>query len=278
DRFIENARMARPTQAVTPVSEETVEEHRSKDMTAKSDRTGNGGNTGKKSGNHNNRRNNNNRRRKNGNRRNNGGNRNRNNKGPNNPPNEDIGMEEFEAYAGPASEDGPIMDLSELKLKTASELMDMAQEMGLDNLSRMRKQDLIFAMLKAHAGSGERIYGDGVLEILSDGFGFLRSGQASYIAGPDDIYVSPSQIRRFALRTGDSISGRIRPPKESEGYFALLKVDTINEDPPEKTHNKVLFENLTPLFPTERLVMELGNGSSEDLTARTIDLVAPFGK
>ncbi|HLQ85069.1 MAG TPA: transcription termination factor Rho [Salinisphaeraceae bacterium] len=170
------------------------------------------------------------------------------------------------------------MDLSELKLKTAAELMEMAQEMGMDNISRMRKQDLIFAMLKAHAGSGERIFGDGVLEILSDGFGFLRSGQASYIAGPDDIYVSPSQIRRFALRTGDTISGRIRPPKDSERYFALLKVDTINEDPPEKSRNKVLFENLTPLFPTERLVMELGNGSTEDLTARTIDLVAPFGK
>src|SRR5699024_7098046 len=181
-----------------------------------------------------------------------------NNKGPHNPPNEDIGMEEFEAYAGPASEDGPIMDLSELKLKTAAELMKMAQDMGLDNLSRMRKQDLIFAMLKAHAGSGERIFGDGVLEVLSDGFGFLRSEQASYIAGPDDIYVSPSQIRRFSLRTGDTISGRIRPPKESERYFALLKVDTINDDAPEKTRNKVLFENLTPLFPTERLVMELG--------------------
>ena len=255
------------------MSEETAEERRSrKDTSGKNTRSANG-----HSNNH--RRN---RRRKNGSGgkgRNQGGNRGgRHHKGASNPPNEDIGIEEFEAYAGPASEDGPIMDLSELKLKTAAELMEMAQEMGMENISRMRKHDLIFAMLKTHAGNGQRIYGDGVLEILSDGFGFLRSGQASYVAGPDDIYVSPSQIRRFALRTGDSISGRIRPPKESERYFALLKVDTINEDPPEKTHNKVLFENLTPLFPTERLVMELGNGSSEDLTARTIDLVAPFGK
>ncbi|WP_434547908.1 transcription termination factor Rho [Salinisphaera dokdonensis] len=171
-----------------------------------------------------------------------------------------------------------MLNLSELKQKTAAELMEMAQEMGLENLTRMRKQDLIFAMLKAHAKSGERIYGDGVLETLSDGFGFLRASESSYMAGPDDIYVSPSQIRRFSLRTGDTVSGRIRPPKESERYFALLKVDEINEDPPEKSKGKVLFENLTPLFPTERLHMELGNGSTEDITARTIDLVAPFGK
>ncbi|MFC3102639.1 transcription termination factor Rho [Salinisphaera aquimarina] len=171
-----------------------------------------------------------------------------------------------------------MLNLSELKQKTAAELMEMAQEMGLDNLTRMRKQDLIFAMLKGHAKSGERIYGDGVLETLSDGFGFLRASESSYMAGPDDIYVSPSQIRRFSLRTGDTVSGRIRPPKESERYFALLKVDEINEDPPEKSKGKVLFENLTPLFPTERLIMELGNGSTEDITARTIDLVAPFGR
>ena len=200
-----------------------------------------------------------------------------NNKGPNNPPNEDIDEAEFEAYAGVAG-DGPILNLTELKRKTAAELMESAQEMELENISRLRKQELIFAMLKAHAKSGERIYGDGVLEILSDGFGFLRSNETSYMAGPDDIYVSPSQIRRFSLRTGDNIRGRIRPPKESERYFALLKVDDINEDPPEKSKGKVLFENLTPLFPTERLHMEIGNGSTEDITARTIDLVSPMGK
>lgn len=253
------------------MSEETVDERQSKDSN-----NNNGGNGGG-----NNRRG---RRRKNSGGpnkpRNNNGNRNKGggpNKGGNNPPNEDIDEAEFEAYAG-APGDGPILNLSELKQKTASELMEMAQEMDLENISRMRKQDLIFAMLKGHAKSGERIYGDGVLEILSDGFGFLRSGESSYMAGPDDIYVSPSQIRRFALRTGDTISGRIRPPKESERYFALLKVDEINNDPPEKSKGKVLFENLTPLFPTERLTMELGNGSTEDITARTIDLVAPFGK
>ncbi len=261
------------------MSEETLEDRPNKDSNANSDRgpTGNNrrprrrknGGSGGGGGGGNKPRNNN------GNR---SGGRSNAGKGPNNPPNEDIDEEEFEAYAGPASEDGPIMDLTELKLKTAAELMEMAQALDLDNISRTRKQDLIFAMLKAHARSGERIYGDGVLEILSDGFGFLRSGQASYMAGPDDIYVSPSQIRRFSLRTGDSISGRIRPPKDSERYFALLKVDTINEDPPERSKGKVLFENLTPLFPTERLVMELGNGSTEDITARTIDLVAPFGK
>ena len=200
-----------------------------------------------------------------------------NNKGPNNPPNEDIDEAEFEAYAGVAG-DGPILNLTELKRKTAAELMESAQEMELENISRLRKQELIFAMLKAHAKSGERIYGDGVLEILADGFGFLRSNETSYMAGPDDIYVSPSQIRRFSLRTGDNIRGRIRPPKESERYFALLKVDDINEDPPEKSKGKVLFENLTPLFPTERLHMEIGNGSTEDITARTIDLVSPIGK
>ena len=251
------------------MSEETVDERQSKDS------NNNGGNGG------NNRRG---RRRKNSNGpnkpRNNNGNRGKGggpNKGGNNPPNEDIDEAEFEAYAGVAG-DGPILNLSELKQKTAAELMEMAQDMQLENLSRMRKQDLIFAMLKGHAKSGERIYGDGVLEILSDGFGFLRSNESSYMAGPDDIYVSPSQIRRFSLRTGDNIEGRIRPPKESERYFALLKVDKINEDPPEKSKGKVLFENLTPLFPTERLHMELGNGSTEDITARTIDLVAPFGK
>ncbi len=170
------------------------------------------------------------------------------------------------------------MNLTELKKKSVPELLDIAKEMGLDNLGRSRKQDVIFAILKRHAKSGEDIYGDGVLEILQDGFGFLRSAEGSYLAGPDDIYVSPSQIRRFNLRTGDTISGKIRPPKDSERYFALLKVDQINFDKPENAKNKILFENLTPLFAQERLKMELGNGSTEDLTARVIDLVCPMGK
>ncbi|MDG2176759.1 MAG: transcription termination factor Rho [Gammaproteobacteria bacterium] len=170
------------------------------------------------------------------------------------------------------------MNLSELKTKPISELLETAHEMGLDNVSRTRKQDVIFHMLKRHAKNGEDIYGDGVLEILQDGFGFLRSSDASYLAGPDDIYVSPSQIRRFNLRTGDTIAGKIRPPKEGERYFALLKVNEVNFDKPENSRQKVLFENLTPLFPDERLILESGNGSSEDLSARVIDLVAPIGK
>jgi len=170
------------------------------------------------------------------------------------------------------------MNLTELKQKSASELIDIANTLGLEGMARSRKQDIIFAILKAQAKKGEDIYGDGVLEILQDGFGFLRSGDSSYLAGPDDIYVSPSQIRRFSLRTGDTVSGKIRPPKEGERYFALLKVDQINFESPETTKNKVLFENLTPLFANERLTMEIGNGSTEDLTARVIDLVSPIGK
>ncbi|GAB0153371.1 MULTISPECIES: transcription termination factor Rho [Marinobacterium] len=170
------------------------------------------------------------------------------------------------------------MNLTELKLKSVPELLDIAIEMGLDNMARSRKQDVIFAILKKHAKSGEDIYGDGVLEILQDGFGFLRSADSSYLAGPDDIYVSPSQIRRFNLRTGDTISGKIRPPKDGERYFALLKVNEINYDRPENAKNKILFENLTPLFAQQRMRMEIGNGSTEDLTARVIDLVCPMGK
>ena len=170
------------------------------------------------------------------------------------------------------------MNLTELKKKSMPQLLEIAESMNLENLARSRKQDVIFSILKAHAKSGEDIYGDGVLEILSDGFGFLRSADSSYLAGPDDIYVSPSQIRRFNLRKGDSISGKIRPPKDGERYFALLKVDEINFDKPENAKNKILFENLTPLFPQERLTMEQGNGSTEDLTARIIDLVCPIGK
>ncbi|MGM0564450.1 MAG: transcription termination factor Rho [Pseudomonadota bacterium] len=170
------------------------------------------------------------------------------------------------------------MHLTELKKKPVAELTEQAQEMGIDNIGRSRKQDIIFAMLKKHAKSGEDIFGDGVLEILPDGFGFLRSGDSSYLAGPDDIYVSPSQIRRFTLRTGDTISGKIRPPKDGERYFALLKVDQINYDTPENAKRKILFENLTALHAEDRMRLESGNGSSEDITSRVIDIVAPFGK
>lgn len=170
------------------------------------------------------------------------------------------------------------MNLTELKAKPVTELLEIARDMGLDNLARSRKQDVIFSILKRHARSGEDIYGEGTLEILQDGFGFLRSPDSSYLAGPDDIYVSPSQIRRFNLRTGDSISGKIRPPKDSERYFALLKVNEINFSKPEAAKNKVLFENLTPLFPIDRLMLEAGNGSTEDLSARIIDLTSPIGK
>jgi transcription termination factor Rho len=156
--------------------------------------------------------------------------------------------------------------------------VELAESMGLENLARSRKQDIIFSILKAHAKNGENIFGEGVLEILQDGFGFLRSADSSYLAGPDDIYVSPSQIRRFNLRTGDTVSGLIRPPKDGERYFALLKVGNINTDAPENSKSKVLFENLTPLFPKKRLKLEQGNGSTEDLTARIIDMVAPIGK
>ena len=170
------------------------------------------------------------------------------------------------------------MNLTELKQQPASELITLSETLGLDNLARSRKQDVIFEILKAHAKKGEDIYGDGVLEILQDGFGFLRSVGSSYLAGPDDMYVSPSQIRRFNLRTGDNVSGKIRPPKNGERYFALLKINEINFEPPEKAKHKILFENLTPLFADERLILEVGNGSTEDLTPRIIDLVAPIGK
>lgn len=170
------------------------------------------------------------------------------------------------------------MHLTELKKKPIGELIEIAASIGLENVARNRKQDIIFSILKRHAKSGEDISGGGVLEILSDGFGFLRSSDSSYLAGPDDIYVSPSQIRRFNLRTGDTIAGKIRPPKDGERYFAMLKVEDINFDAPENARNKILFENLTPLFPDERITLEAGNGSSEDLTGRIIDLVSPIGK
>lgn len=170
------------------------------------------------------------------------------------------------------------MNLTDLKLMPVPELLELAQSMKVQGMARTRKQDLIFSILKAHAKKGEDIYGGGVLEILQDGFGFLRSEDSSYLAGPDDIYVSPSQIRRFSMRTGDTITGKIRPPKDNERYFALLKIDEINYDKPENSRNKILFENFTPLFANERFNLEKGNGSTEDITARTIELVAPIGK
>jgi transcription termination factor Rho len=170
------------------------------------------------------------------------------------------------------------MNLTTLKAMPISKLVEVATNYGVENMARSRKQDIIFSLLKAHARKGEGIYGEGVLEILQDGFGFLRSADGSYLAGPDDIYVSPAQIRRFNLRTGDSITGIIRPPKDGERYFALMKVGEINFDSPENARSKVLFENLTPLHPTQRLKLERGNGSTEDLTARAIDLCAPIGK
>jgi transcription termination factor Rho len=170
------------------------------------------------------------------------------------------------------------MNLTELKNTPVSELVKLGESMGLENLARLRKQDIIFSILKAHAKSGEDIFGNGVLEILQDGFGFLRSADSSYLAGPDDIYVSPSQIRRFNLRTGDTVGGKIRPPKDGERYFALLKINEVNFDRPENSRNKILFENLTPIHPNERLRLERGNGSTEDITARILDLSAPIGK
>jgi transcription termination factor Rho len=170
------------------------------------------------------------------------------------------------------------MNLTELKEKSINELVELAESMKLEHLARTRKQDIIFAILKAHAKSGEDIFGSGVLEILQDGFGFLRSSDSSYLAGPDDIYVSPSQIRRFSMRTGDTIQGKIRPPKDGERYFALLKVAEVNFDRPENSRNKILFENLTPIHPTDRFTMQRGNGSTEDITARVLDLASPIGR
>ncbi|WWO99786.1 MAG: transcription termination factor Rho [Candidatus Dasytiphilus stammeri] len=170
------------------------------------------------------------------------------------------------------------MNLTELKKKSVSELVILGESMGLENLARVRRQDIIFSILKRHAKNGADIFGDGVLEILHEGFGFLRSVNYSYLAGPDDIYVSPSQVRRFSLRTGDTIFGKIRPPKEGERYFALLKVNTVNYDNPANTHNKILFENLTPVHAKKRLRMERGNGSPEDLTCRVLDLASPIGR
>ena len=170
------------------------------------------------------------------------------------------------------------MNLTQLKNTPVAQLVEMCDQAGIENTARLNKKEIIFQLLKLCARTGEDIFGEGVIEILPDGFGFLRSADSSYLAGPDDIYVSPSQVRRFNLRTGDSISGKIRPPKEGERYFALLKVDSINYEKPENARNKILFENLTPLFADTRMRLELGNGSKEDITARVIDLTAPIGK
>ena len=170
------------------------------------------------------------------------------------------------------------MNLSEVKTKTITELVEIAEKLGLENVGRLKKQDIIFQILKKQADDGIDIFGGGVLEILNDGFGFLRSAEGSYCAGPDDIYISPSQIRKFSLRKGDEVQGKIRPPKDKEKYTALVQVETINGETPEDAKKKILFENLTPLFPNERLVLEQGSGSNEDLSARIIDLIAPVGK
>ena len=170
------------------------------------------------------------------------------------------------------------MQLIELKKMPVEQLIELGEECGIENASRAKRQDIVFGILKSKAKNGEDIEGEGVLEILQDGFGFLRSPDSSYLAGPDDIYVSPSQIRRFGLRTGDTIQGKIRSPKDGERYFAILKIEQINYEEPDKTKNKPSFENLTPLFPDERMSFELGTGSTEDLSSRVIDLTAPTGK
>jgi len=170
------------------------------------------------------------------------------------------------------------MKLSDLKIKTPAELLDLAQSLGIENISRARKQTLIFAILKYKSDNDEEVLGDGVLDILQEGYGFLRSSNDSYVSGPDDIYVSPNQIRRFNLSTGDVVVGKIRAPKKGEKYFALVKVSEVNEDKPENIRNRIPFASLTPLHPNERLNLELGNGGTEDITARVIDLVAPFGR
>ena len=170
------------------------------------------------------------------------------------------------------------MNLQELKRKSPAELLAYAEELQIENASNLRKQDMMFAILKQLAENDIAIFGDGVLEILQDGFGFLRSPEANYLPGPDDIYVSPSQVRRFGLRTGDTVEGQIRSPKEGERYFALLKVNTINFDAPEKLRHRINFDNLTPLYPDSRLTLELDDPTKRDLTTRIIDLIAPLGK
>ncbi len=170
------------------------------------------------------------------------------------------------------------MNLQELKTKTPQELLSLAEELDIENASTLRKQDMMFAILKQLAENGQEISGGGVLEILQDGFGFLRSPEANYLPGPDDIYVSPSQVRRFALRTGDTVEGQIRSPKDGERYFALLKLTTINFDGPDSARHRINFDNLTPLYPDEKITLEIDEPTRKDMTPRVIDLVAPLGK
>ncbi len=170
------------------------------------------------------------------------------------------------------------MNLQELKAKTPAELLHFAEELQIENASSLRKQDMMFAILKQLADNDQAIYGDGVLEVLQDGFGFLRSAQSNYLPGPDDIYVSPTQVRRFGLRTGDTVEGQIRSPKDGERYFALLKVNEINFDEPDKLRHRINFDNLTPLYPDEKLKLELDDPTKKDLTTRVIDLITPLGK
>ena len=170
------------------------------------------------------------------------------------------------------------MNLQELKTKSPADLLALAEEQEIENASNLRKQDMMFAILKRLAEKGQEIYGAGVLEVLQDGFGFLRSPEANYLPGPDDIYVSPTQVRRFGLRTGDTVEGQIRSPKDGERYFAMLKVNTINFDPPEQTRHRINFDNLTPLYPEQKLKLEIGDPTVKDLTPRVIELVSPIGK
>ncbi|MEC7490722.1 MAG: transcription termination factor Rho [Pseudomonadota bacterium] len=170
------------------------------------------------------------------------------------------------------------MKLKELKLKTPQELLAFAEELEVENASSLRKQDIMFAILKQLAGNDVSIFGDGVLEILQDGFGFLRSPEANYLPGPDDIYVSPSQIRRFSLRTGDTVDGEIRAPKDGERYFALLKVGQINFDEPDNVRHRINFDNLTPLYPEDKLNLDIGDPTATDMTPRIVDLITPLGK
>ncbi|MEN5340606.1 transcription termination factor Rho [Stenotrophomonas sp. TWI143] len=195
-------------------------------------------------------------------------------------PNEGGEQQAFVPRVQPTVPEGfPVYSLSDLKRMPAQKLLEIAEQLQIsEGVARARKQDVIFALLKVLTRHGDGVAADGVLEILPDGFGFLRAAEASYLAGPDDTYISPSQIRRFNLRTGDHLSGRIRFPKDGERYFALSIVDTINGEPLEASKNKVLFENLTPLFPRRRFTLERGNGSSEDITGRILDLMAPQGK
>ncbi len=213
---------------------------------------------------------------------NNAGNGNSSEKGPasqrSGPPPRSSKHHKHQQNQAPRPSNGPAMHLSDLKQMHVTELVEMAQANEIENANRLRKQDLIFALLKNHAKRGDSIYGEGTLEVLPDGFGFLRSPDTSYLAGPDDIYVSPSQIRRFNLHTGDSIQGEIRTPKDGERYFALVKVDKVNSEAPENAKHKILFENLTPLFPTEQFCLERDIKSEENLTGRIVDIIAPIGK